>query len=205
MRSLTIPAAILAVALVTSGFDGRPEPSWRPFDPGLGYERVQSATPAPIPDNDADGILLGPLRLGPGAGAFVDLILEIEAFHPSPGDLQARLCYDENLDGRFEVDVLVPLYLARTAPDDPPTWGCPLRLDGAYFFRVDRECDALHDWEETSFSDFLGCHGGGDFFLRLVDERAQDVGFVKAWAVSVRCRRPLKILPFGETMLSLGT
>jgi hypothetical protein len=187
MKRTMLLVALIALLPVGMGTRAAADTVWTTgSDLGPRHESAGPHGSTPIPDNDPAGVLLGPISIESESGRITDLVLEVDFTHPSTGEIRIALGYDENRDGALDVNVQIPLYLARLAPNEEPLWGCPLAMDGKYYFRYEPEAERLEGWEAVSFSRFLERPAGGDFFLRVVDEAEFDVGVVENWAVFVR-------------------
>jgi hypothetical protein len=151
------------------------------------YEGFRLSRLTPIPDENPNGVLTGPISI-PGDGRAIEhVVLEIEISHSYAGDLTAWLMYDADNDGAYDAETPIELYLARPGScASPPMWGHPVVLDDRYFFQHEEEAAALDGWDVGTFTSFRGLNRGGSFYLRIVDAGDGGDGVVRSWAVHVK-------------------
>jgi hypothetical protein len=131
-----------------------------------------------IPDGVRAGVLIGPLAVE-GEGSLEGLVVRIEIRHPATGDVDLRLCYDEDKDGIPDATAPLEFYLARkNACTAAEPFASPAELSGDYYFH-----DGGPGVSEPIFSAFRGLERGGRFYLAAVDSMAQESGSISNWSV----------------------
>lgn len=156
-----------------------------PVDAGClrdSYDAYPSTKPISIPDADAMGVVLGPVRLRGGSGTIQDVVLALELRHKSPADVDVWLWYDSDSDIAPEGSARVEFFRGRAdgcAGREPHS--CPMELEGTYWFRDDNLAKS-----EKPFAVFNGLESEGAFYLVVRDTLAQDVGEVTRWTLYVR-------------------
>lgn len=148
------------------------------------YTNVVFPEAIQIPDNDPDGILIGPVQLADDERFIRDVVLELGIYHTYTGDLTVELLYDADNDGLFDASSPVDFHLVRLdACAAEELCGCLIELDGTYFFKD----EGWGDSDETaSFRVFDGLSAGGSFYLSVVDGWPDHEGIVDSWGVWVR-------------------
>jgi len=130
-----------------------------------------------IPDGDHRGIVIGPLVIRDDGTDLGRVVLRLDIRHPATGDLDLRLAYDADEDGRPEVSTPVEFFHSRSDPRARELHACPQPLDGSYFFQ-----DSA-DEEVQIFAAFESLPPGHAFYLVVADTLAEDKGNVLGWAV----------------------
>jgi len=193
LAAILITTIVLCYGVPAHDFTAPPEPVETVM---LGGECLDAThitcvckRPVVIPDNDPEGITLGPLvvpaREFPMCGIIFGILIE----HDHTADLAMRLHYDSDNDGIYDVDTPVEIYLARSEPCiGEELWACPLSLGGAYYFKDE-------DWkeygEEASLKSFEGLPTGGCFYLTMTDKLEGDTGVVRSWGVFILNQGPV--------------
>jgi subtilisin-like proprotein convertase family protein len=183
---------VASAALVMSGFQGTGAAQPNSTAPGpsasavhtAGFEEFRFTRATAIPDVPT-GVVVGPLPVANDAATIQDVVLELSISHPYAGDIDAWLYYDMDDDGTYDAGTPIELYLARSGMSSPHGWGCPVELDGTYYFRYERDTETLTGWDTGKFESFRGLRGGGSFYLRVVDAVEGEVGTIEGWAVHV--------------------
>jgi hypothetical protein len=149
-----------------------------------------------IPDNDPEGLLIGPMVTAPGY-TIDDVILFLDITHTWIGDLRVLLYYDADCDGVPETEGGV---LCRHTLDGCPVdncCGCGGDLNGYYGFddavaSIEDECPAAFppgcygpDYDSAGLDVFNGLASGGCFWLFVADGAGADVGELREWSVCV--------------------
>ena len=203
-RTLTM-AAVLAAALVLVSVCAAAR------EPGTGtapmrVERAECDTAsyhswyhvgAPIPDNDPNGVVMGPIDT-PEGSTIEDVILGVELIHSYQGDLRLWLLYDTDCDGLAEV---IGELLCRPGMVGCPPDGCcgyEAYYDGWYVFD-DAAATSVEefatgfipngcygpDYDSSGLAVFDGMATGGCFWLWAADGASSDVGSVSVWQLSL--------------------
>jgi hypothetical protein len=158
---------------------------------------AHAGTGGPIPDNEGDGVVFGPVETIDD-DSIEDVILFVNMNHTWVGDLRLWLLYDHTCDGTGDIigEVLCRPQLEGCEPID--CCGCGGNLDGWYAF--DDDADSFEDLCPDDFEP--GCYGpdldsvglevfdyatsGGCFWLFVSDGAGQDTGEIIEWVVNVR-------------------
>lgn len=151
-----------------------------------GHSRATSFDRIAIPDDQPQGVTLGPLHIA-DSGRIEEIVLAVSLTHPNAADVTMTLGYDADRDGRPDVSSPVAIYLARRdLCRGTEAWACPLELTGTYFFKDD-------GWQEVgesvSFEVFAGLEACGDWYLTIVDSGPHHVGTVSGWEIAARTLR----------------
>ena len=130
-----------------------------------------------IPDEDRQGVTLGPIRIPATRLPVEKILVEIDITHPYSGDLELLLYCDRDEDGRvdgthrLEIHHMVADPCVESVAD-----ACQVTLDGLCFFWVcgmeppDPACRQY------------------DFQLRVSDGMVEDAGTVRSWTLHVPLR-----------------
>ncbi len=132
-----------------------------------------------IPDGDRRGIRMGPVVASDGTD-LSRVILRLNLRHPATGDLDVRLAYDADDDGRPEVTVPIEFFRSRSDSWARELHACPQSLDGTYFFQ-----DSTEEQEQV-FTAFQLLPPGHAFYLAVADTLAEDTGEVLSWAIHAK-------------------
>jgi len=152
--------------------------------PDTGYDGFTFPKEFRIPDGDAAGIRIGPLHVIDDGHPVEDLMVGVTISHGYVGDVELRLVYDENGDGRYEASTTLEFYRARLdGCSEDELHAYPVELDGTYFFRSDHAQAANGDSPLNMFDGFRKC---GDFYLTVADSGAGNAGVVKSWTLYLR-------------------
>jgi hypothetical protein len=130
-----------------------------------------------IPDGDRRGILIGPIVPNDDGTDLSRVVLRLDIRHPATGDLDVRLAYDADEDGRPEFSVPIEFFRSRSDPMGRELHACPQPLDGTYYFR-----DSA-DEQGQVFAAFQSLLSGHAFYLAVADTLAEDTGRVLCWAI----------------------
>ncbi len=146
------------------------------------YDSFACTHATPVPDADPKGITIGPVSTSDDGHLIESIMLGLDITHSYVGDIEIRLLYDEDRDGKFDATTTLELYRARAnewTTEDP--WAYPVVLDGLYYFKDDVPHDA--SIVGTTFVPFDGRKKGGDFYLAVVDTSAGNIGTLRSWTV----------------------
>jgi hypothetical protein len=161
-----------------------------------GYEVYEWTAGTAVPDDDPDGVTVGPLPTA-GGSTMLDVILKLDIEHTWIGDLIVELWYDGDCDGEPETFGGV---LCRHDLAGCPTTGCcgcGGNLLGWYGFddtiaSIEDECFAEFppgcygpDYDSAGLDVFDGLPTGGCFWLHVADCAGGDVGQIRQWRVSL--------------------
>ena len=147
-----------------------------------GYDRYTYYNPTNIPDNIRSGITIGPLPVAVDGGRLETVILRVAISHRSPADLDLRLVYDVDNDGKPDASAPVEFYRGRAdgcISREP--YACPRMLQGVFWFKGDAPGGL-----DRTFDVFAGLPSGGSFYLDVADTLAKDLGSVANWSVYVQ-------------------
>jgi hypothetical protein len=161
-----------------------------------GYMSFSDFPNVDVPDNDPNGVWIGPLNTDAGF-TIQDVTLSLDMKHTWIGDLIISLEYDSNCDGYPDAEGGV---LCRHDFDGCPVdacCGCGGGLDGTYDFddvvaSIEDDCGSFFesgcygpDYDSPGLGGFDGLNTGGCFWLHVTDGAAGDVGHVDSWQVRI--------------------
>ena len=160
------------------------------------FECFSFSDPTSIPDNSANGVMIGPIPIPADGNTIGDVVLRIEIQHPYSGDLALKLYYDRDNDGTYDAFAVADLSRARAdACLHEAHAECPVVLNGRYFVNVGSDRDRSRDLlaADRPFGtvlgqtavDLQGLERGGSFYLNVVDHEPGDRGTVLSWAVGI--------------------
>lgn len=165
-----------------------------------------AAAPVAIPDNNAAGVLLGPMNTPLDGTRILDTILSVNITHTWLGDIKMTLTYDVDCDGQPEASTNV-LWRAGNTICQPTSVGCSSNLIAANTYSFSDEASSmLNPTTCTStvnlaggcyrpsgpsgtgcvgtMSAFNGYLKGGCFRLFLSDNASLDTGTISSWTVN---------------------
>ena len=180
---LRLEAGAIGLALLLACGDGAERPAieraFGPTEAGQlsSYHPYVWTGTREIPDDDRRGVLIGPVSTSDDGADLGSVLLRLVIRHPAPGDLDIRLAYDGDGDGRPETLAPVEFFRARSGIRAKEVHACPRSLEGTYFFGDGP------DGEEAVFSPFNTLRRGHAFYLAVADTLAGDTGTVLGWAV----------------------
>jgi hypothetical protein len=170
-----------------------------------GYTCYGDIPDVAIPDNDPDGIWIGPMYTGPGY-TIQDVILDLEMHHTWVGDLIIEVWYDVDCDDIPDIEGGV---LCRPGLEGCPTdgcCGCSGDFDDVYSFddtaaSIEDICPALFeggcygpDYDSIGLDVFDGLETGGCFSLHVIDGAAGDEGLIYSYEICI-LREPIATGP----------
>jgi hypothetical protein len=188
-------AAAAVVMLCAMGCTGTLQPTddsvsaRHDFASGMALDRYVSSETREIPDGDRRGILLGPVFTGSEQTALGPVVLRLSIRHPARVDLDIRLGYDSDGDGRPEIEAPVEFFRSRLEMHDRALDACPQSLDGVYLFMDGEEED------EQVFAGFQGAPRGKAFYLSVADTLTGVTGRVLGWEIDLESSQSAMAAP----------
>jgi hypothetical protein len=192
MLCLIVPCAAVAQKVAdVEETDAQPR-----VDCNVDYYNAYSGGGGEVPDDDAGGVLFGPVAT-PSGELIEDVILFINMEHTWIGDLRIFLLYDYTCDGTGDLMGEVLCRPGLEGCDVDGCCGCGGNLSTWYAF--DDDAPSIEDACPTDF--VSGCYGpdydsagltrlngvssGGCYWLFVADGAGGDLGFVHEWVVNV--------------------
>jgi len=182
---------------------------------GYGSGSQTLDVPTDIPDNDSNGVTIGPIEIPANGTSVADVIVSLSIAHTWVGDLIVAILYDQDANGSSDVASRIICRPGRQgACDDFGSGdGCSADLSSANVYTIQDFASQAMEFCNPPGSVFpTGCYrpsglgagalfyfqgfrAGGRWWLNVSDHRAGDTGSISGWSLYVREGPPIAVSP----------